>query len=191
MKTRAFPVAVGALVATALLAAACGSTSSSSAGATSGPSGSSTSVAAPTTSMNIVQIAQSNSDLSTLVAAVQAAGLVNTLEGPGPFTVFAPTNAAFAALPPGTLQTLLQPANKAALTSILTYHAVAGALKAADVMPGMVMTVNGATFTVTSTGGKLFITDGKGNVAHIVTTDIVASNGVIHVIDAVLLPPTQ
>lgn len=191
MKTRTFPVAVGALVATALLAAACGSTSSSSAGATSGPSGSSTSVAAPTTSMNIVQIAQSNSDLSTLVAAVQAAGLVNTLEGPGPFTVFAPTNAAFAALPPGTLQTLLQPANKAALTSILTYHAVAGALKAADVMPGMVMTVNGATFTVTSTGGKLFITDGKGNVAHIVTTDIVASNGVIHVIDAVLLPPTQ
>lgn len=191
MKTRTFPVAVGALVATALLAAACGSTSSSSAGTTSGPAGSSTTVAAPTTSMNIVQIAQSNSDFSTLVAAVQAAGLVNTLEGSGPFTVFAPTNAAFAALPPGTLQTLLQPANKAALTSILTYHAVAGAFKAADVMPGVVKTVNGATFTVTSTGGKLAITDGKGNVAHIITTDIVASNGVIHVIDAVLLPPTQ
>jgi uncharacterized surface protein with fasciclin (FAS1) repeats len=150
-----------------------------------------TSAAASTASKNIVQIAESNPDFSTLVSAVSAAGLVSTLEGPGPYTVFAPTNEAFAALPAGTLQTLLEPANKAELTSILTYHVVAGALKAADIMPGAVKTVNGATFTVNDTGGKLTITDGKGNTADIIQTNIIASNGVIHVINAVLIPPAS
>ncbi len=183
--------AVGALLAVSLVAAACGSTPSSSTDTAGAVSVSSTSSAPAAASMNIVQVAQSNKDFSTLVSAVQAADLVTTLEGTGPFTVFAPTNAAFAALPQATLQTLLQPANKATLAGILTYHVVAGDLKAADVKPGSVKTVNGASFTVNSTGGKLTITDGKGNTANIVTTDIMASNGVIHVIDAVLLPPTQ
>jgi uncharacterized surface protein with fasciclin (FAS1) repeats len=147
------------------------------------------STATTTASKNIVQIALGDPDLSTLVSAVKAAGLVSTLEGPGPYTVFAPTNTAFAALPAGTLQTLLQPANKAELTSILTYHVVAGALRAADIMPGAVKTVEGATFTVNDSGGKLSITDGKGNIARIIQTNIIASNGVVHVINAVLIPP--
>jgi len=171
-----------AVLGVGLLASACSSNSNSS---------SSAAAATETASKNIVAIAKSDPNLSTLVAAVQAGGLVSTLEGPGPYTVFAPTNAAFAALPAGTLQTLLQPANKAMLDSILTYHVVPGALKAADVVPGEVKTVNGATFTVNSTNGQLTITDGKGNTAKIVQTDIVASNGVVHVINAVLLPPSQ
>ena len=185
MKTRKIPLAVAAVLAVGMLAAACGSSSSSA----SSPTSSTTPAA--TASKNIVQIAESNRDFSTLVSAVKAAGLVSTLEGSGPFTVFAPTNAAFAALPAGTLPTLLEPANKAMLARILTYHVVPGALKADRIMPGAVKTVNGATFTVTSAGGKLTITDGKGNTAQIVQTNIVASNGVIHVINAVLLPPSQ
>jgi uncharacterized surface protein with fasciclin (FAS1) repeats len=185
MKTRKTTLAIAACLAVGLLAGACSSTSSSSSAM------STTTSAVATASKNIVQIAESNPDFSTLVSALSAAGLVSTLEGPGPFTVFAPTNAAFAALPAGTLQTLLEPANKAELTSILTYHVVAGDLKAADIMPGAVKTVNGATFTVNDTGGKLTITDGKGNTANIIQTNIVASNGVIHVINAVLIPPAS
>jgi uncharacterized surface protein with fasciclin (FAS1) repeats len=190
MKTRKTLLAIAALLAVGMLAAACGSSSSSASPPTSSTAPTST-PSASTASKNVVQIAESNPDFSTLVSAVQAAGLVSTLEGSGPFTVFAPTNAAFAALPSGTLATLLEPANKAMLAKILTYHVVSGALKADQIMPGAVKTVNGATFTVNSAGGKLTITDGKGNTAQIVQTNILASNGVIHVINAVLLPPAQ
>lgn len=135
-------------------------------------------------------------DHTTLVAAVKAAGLVETLKGPGPFTVFAPTNAAFAALPAGTVDTLLKPENKAMLTSILTYHVVPGKLDAAalskEVMAGKGMaklkTVAGGTLTVKSTGGKVTVTDEKGDVATVTIADVIQSNGVIHVIDKVMLP---
>jgi uncharacterized surface protein with fasciclin (FAS1) repeats len=144
----------------------------------------------PATDATIVDIAASNPEFSTLVTAVKAAGLAETLAGPGPFTVFAPTNDAFAKLPAGTVETLLEPANKDQLTSILTYHVVPAELMAADVTAGDVKTVNGAKFTV-STDGGVVITDGNGGSAKVVKTDIVASNGVIHVIDAVLLPPSS
>jgi len=183
MKTRKITLSVVALLAAGLMAAACSSTSSSSS-----PS---TTAVTQVATKNIVQIAVGDPDLSTLVTAVKAAGLVSTLEGPGPYTVFAPTNAAFAALPAGTLHSLLEPANKAALVSILTYHVVAGDLKSADIMPGPVKTVNGATFRVNDSDGMLTITDGKGNTARIIQTNIVASNGVIHVINAVLIPPAS
>jgi uncharacterized surface protein with fasciclin (FAS1) repeats len=136
----------------------------------------------------IVEIAAGNADFSTLVSAVQAAGLAETLSGEGPFTVFAPTNEAFAKLPAATLQSLLEPANKETLTKILTYHVVAGQVMAADVEPGEVVTVEGQPFTVDVDGSNLYIVDGKGNRAQVVTTDIEASNGVIHVIDTVLIP---
>jgi uncharacterized surface protein with fasciclin (FAS1) repeats len=141
-----------------------------------------------TASMDIVDTASAAGDFTTLVTAVEAAGLVDTLKGEGPFTVFAPTDAAFAALPEGTLDTLLDPANQDDLSSILTYHVVEGSVMAADVQPGPVTTVNGAAFTVDTSDG-VTITDGQGGQANVVTTDIETSNGVIHVIDAVLLPP--
>jgi len=132
----------------------------------------------------IAGIAAGNPDFSTLVTAVTAAGLVETLSGPGPFTVFAPTNAAFAALPAGTVEGLL--ADIPALTNVLTYHVVPGAVMAADLTEGMTAaTVQGANVTFTLDGGA------KINGVNIVTTDIVASNGVIHVIDAVILPPAN
>jgi uncharacterized surface protein with fasciclin (FAS1) repeats len=139
----------------------------------------------------VVGIAASNPDFSTLVAAVSAAGLADTLSGPGPFTVFAPTNEAFAKLPAGTVDTLLTPANKQQLAAILAYHVVPAAVMAKDVKPGTVETVNGATFTVAVEDGTVTLTDGKGNEAKVITTDVAASNGVIHVIDAVLLPPAS
>ena len=139
----------------------------------------------------IVDIAASNPDLSTLVAAVKAAGLADTLSGPGQFTVFAPTNEAFAKLPAGTLDGLLKPANMQQLAGILTYHVLPATVMAKDVKPGAVKTVNGATFTVATENGNVILTDGQGNKAKVIKTDIVASNGVIHVIDAVLLPPTK
>jgi uncharacterized surface protein with fasciclin (FAS1) repeats len=169
-----------AAAAAGVLLAACGSANASS------PMASATT--APTVSQNIVQVASSNPDFSTLVAAVKAAGLVDTLSGPGPFTVFAPTNEAFAALPAGTLSSLLKPENKSTLSGILTYHVVSGSVYAKDVKAGAVMTVNGAKFTVSVDNGSVVITDAKGNKAKIIKTDIAATNGVIHVIDAVLLP---
>jgi uncharacterized surface protein with fasciclin (FAS1) repeats len=181
MKLRKLSLILATTLVAGALATACSSTSSSS------PT--TTKPAMPTTPKNIVQIAASNPDFSTLVKAVTAGGLVSTLEGPGPFTVFAPTNEAFAKLPTSTLSSLLQPANKSALDSILTYHVVSGAVKAAEIMPGQpIKTVNGANLTVNSTNGKLTITDAAGNTCNIVKTDIIASNGVIHVIDCVLLP---
>lgn len=131
----------------------------------------------------VVAIAASNADFSTLVAAVKAADLVDTLNGAGPFTIFAPTNAAFDKLPKGTVEDLLKPENKAKLASILTYHVVGGKVMAADVKSGMVKTVQ---------GGELDVKAGEGGVtvdgAKVVKTDIVGSNGVIHVIDSVVLP---
>jgi uncharacterized surface protein with fasciclin (FAS1) repeats len=138
---------------------------------------------------DIVALASGNQDLSTLVSAVQAADLVATLQGEGPFTVFAPTNAAFAALPEGTLDTLLQPANKDQLSGILTYHVVAGDITSDKLSDGQVVeTVNGEKLTVNVRDGKVTITDAKGGTATVVTADVDASNGVVHVIDAVLLP---
>lgn len=138
---------------------------------------------------DIVALASATPDLSTLVSAVQAAGLVETLQGDGPFTVFAPTNAAFSALPEGTLDTLLQPENKDQLSSILTYHVVAGKVTSDQLQDGQVVkTVNGADLTVNVRDGKVTVTDAKGGVATVTTADVDATNGVVHVIDAVLLP---
>jgi uncharacterized surface protein with fasciclin (FAS1) repeats len=121
---------------------------------------------------------------NTLVAAVKAAGLVDTLKGPGPFTVFAPTDEAFAKLPPGTLENLLKPENKEKLQKILTYHVVAGSLMATDVVKlRSAKTVEGGSLTIKAAGGGVMV-----NNAHVRKTDITASNGVIHVIDTVLLP---
>ena len=138
---------------------------------------------------DIVDIASGDPDFSTLVAALQAAGLVDTLKGPGPFTVFAPTNAAFAALPAGTLDTLLLPENKDTLVSILTYHVVPGQITSGDVLGTRrsVATVNGATVDVNGIVGK-FDSAVKVNDANVIQADIFAANGVIHAIDKVLLP---
>ncbi len=134
--------------------------------------------------MNIVETAVSNGSFKTLVAAVTAADLVATLSGPGPFTVFAPVDAAFAALPAGTVESLVKPENKGQLTGILTYHVVAGKVLSTDLSDGMkAKTVNGAEITITIADGKV-----KVNGAHVVLADVATSNGVIHVIDGVLLP---
>jgi uncharacterized surface protein with fasciclin (FAS1) repeats len=132
---------------------------------------------------DIVDIAAGNDDFSTLVAAVKAGGLVDTLKGDGPFTVFAPTNEAFAKLPEGTVESLLKPENKDKLVSILTYHVVPGKVMAADVASGDVSTVNGQKATIAVADGKVSIDN-----AGVVATDIEGSNGVIHVIDTVILP---
>ena len=130
---------------------------------------------------DIVDTAASAGQFNTLVKAVQAAGLVDTLKGPGPFTVFAPTDEAFAKLPAGTLEGLL--ADKQKLAQVLTYHVVPGKVVAADVKPGAVKTVQGQALNVTTTMGAVMVDD-----ARVTKTDIMASNGVIHVIDAVVLP---
>jgi uncharacterized surface protein with fasciclin (FAS1) repeats len=138
---------------------------------------------APAEEQDIVAIASGNEDFSTLVAAVAAAGLVEVLQGEGPFTVFAPTNDAFAALPAGLVDKLLLEENKDVLVKILTYHVVSGAVLAADVTAGEVPSVEGQNITVTTEGGVMV------NNANVIATDVIASNGVIHVIDAVILPP--
>lgn len=138
---------------------------------------------ADTSDKTVVEIAAGNDDFSTLVAAVKAAGLAETLSGDGPFTVFAPTNEAFAKLPEGTVETLLKPENKEKLAAVLTYHVVAAKVMAADVKAGKVATVNGAEATIAVKDGAVMI-DG----AKVVTTDIVGKNGVIHVIDTVIMP---
>jgi uncharacterized surface protein with fasciclin (FAS1) repeats len=145
---------------------------------------------------DVVDVAVGSPAHTTLVAAVKAAGLVETLKGKGPFTVFAPTNDAFAKLPAGTVESLLKPENKAALAGILTYHVVAGKLDSKAVVAAIkagngkaeVKTVNGGTLTVSLDGAKVKITDAKGNSAYVTAVDLNATNGVIHVIDAVLLP---
>ncbi len=154
----------------------------------------STVLAQSATPGTIVDVASANKDFSTLVTAIKAAGLTETLAGKGPFTVFAPTNAAFEKLPKGTLETLLKPENKMQLTDILTYHVVSGKVMAADVVKldgKMAKTVNGAEVKVKLGTDK----DGKATVmvndSLVTTTDIAASNGVIHVIDTVLMPPKK
>ena len=140
-------------------------------------------------SKNIVENAVNSKDHTTLVAAVKAAGLVPTLESKGPFTVFAPTNAAFGKLPAGTVETLVKPENKATLTKILTYHVVPGRLEASDLTDGKVLkTVEGEQITVKSEGGKISLTDEKGGTSRVTIADVNQSNGVIHVVDTVLMP---
>jgi uncharacterized surface protein with fasciclin (FAS1) repeats len=130
---------------------------------------------------DIVDTAKSAGTFDTLVTAVEAAGLVDTLKGTGPFTVFAPTDAAFAKIPKAKLDALLK--DKAALAKVLTYHVVSGKVMAADVKPGKVKTVEGASLTIKAKGGKVMVEK-----AHVTKTDIAADNGVIHVIDTVLMP---
>ncbi len=139
---------------------------------------------------NIVENAVNSKDHTTLVAAVQAAGLVETLSGAGPFTVFAPVNAAFEALPAGTVDTLLKPESKDMLTNVLTYHVVAGKLSGAELMKGPVnmTTVSGDALTAQMDGDQLVITDESGKSAMVTIADVNQSNGVIHVIDRVLMP---
>lgn len=148
-------------------------------------------------SETIVQVAQGNPNFSTLVTAVQSAGLGDTLSGAGPFTVFAPTNAAFEEVPQATRDELLSPAGQEDLSNILTYHVVSGetnaaaltqAIEAAGAEGHTLTTVNGATLTATLEGGNVILTDEAGNEATVTQTDVDASNGVIHAIDAVLMP---
>jgi uncharacterized surface protein with fasciclin (FAS1) repeats len=164
--------------ASVLLLSACGSDGSTS---------DTTVAAADETEMTtevgtIVEVAIGNENFSTLVTAITAAGLGDALSGEGPFTVFAPTNEAFEALPAGLLEKLLLPENKEVLTKILTYHVVEGKVMAADVAAGDVETLEGSTFTIATEGGVMV------NTANVTTTDVPASNGVIHIIDAVLVP---
>jgi uncharacterized surface protein with fasciclin (FAS1) repeats len=177
--------AVGFLSSTALLPAAAMEKTVNVGGAAMYPS------------KNIIQNAVNSKDHTTLVAAVKAAGLVDTLQGAGPFTVFAPTNTAFGKLPAGTVEGLVKPENKATLTKILTYHVVPGRLTAAALMKSVkegggmahLKTVEGEDLMVKQAGpGKLSVTDAKGDVSWITIADVLQSNGVIHVVDTVLLP---
>ena len=145
---------------------------------------------------NIIENAVNSKDHTTLVAAVKAAGLVDTLSGPGPFTVFAPTNAAFDRLPAGTVDTLLKPENKGTLTAVLTYHVVAGRITSGQLIKlinaghgkAVVTTVSGAKLTAKKMGKNIVLVDAKGGVATVTTANVMQSNGVIHVINRVLLP---
>ncbi len=158
-----------------------------------------TEVKAPTvepTTPNIVGVAAGNDSFTTLVAAVKAAGLVETLSGEGPFTVFAPTNEAFDKLPEGTVESLLTPESKEALTGILTYHVVSGKFEAAAVIEAInandgkftVPTVQGGSIDLSLNDGKVMLTDAKGGTSTVVIADVAASNGVIHALDTVVMP---
>ena len=147
---------------------------------------------AMTADKNIVQNAMGAKSVSTLVAAVSQAGLVETLSGPGPFTVFAPTNAAFEKLPKGAVEGLMKPESKAKLAGVLTYHVIAGRLVAADLKDGQELTtVNGAKLKVTVKDGKVMIGNGKDAPATVQIADVISSNGVTHVIDSVILPAAK
>ena len=147
-------------------------------------------------SRTIVENAVNSRDHTTLVAAVKAAGLAETLSGPGPFTVFAPTNSGFAKLPAGTVDTLLQPANRGTLQSVLTYHVVPGRVTAAELIEmieagggeARLTTVQGGVLTARMMGGRVMLVDGKGGMAHVTQADVMQSNGVVHVTDAVSIP---
>ena len=193
MRTRSLPVKLGAVtIAAALTLAACGSDDEATSDvtdtteqATEAPE---TTEAPAEASETIVDIAAGNEDFSTLVTAVTEAELVETLSGEGPFTVFAPTNEAFDALPDGTLDTLLEDPT-GDLASILTYHVVPSVAMSTDLTDGMeVETVNGETLTIGVSDEGVTVTDATGNTVNVVTADLEASNGVIHVIDGVLLP---
>lgn len=145
---------------------------------------------------DIIDNAVNSKDHTTLVAAVKAAGLVETLKGKGPFTVFAPTNSAFNALPAGTVETVLRPENKAMLTKVLTYHVVAGKMDSKAIMKAikkgngraMLTTVSGDTLTASMSGNTLVLTDEKGGMSRVTIANVKQSNGVIHVVDTVLMP---
>jgi len=191
---RILPLA--AVLAIALTTAACGNDDTETGAAAAAPASSSATATpspSPSESMagsDIVDTAVAAGDFTTLAAALEAAGLVETLKGEGPFTVFAPTDAAFAKLPAGTVETLLKDP-KGDLTQILTYHVVPGKVLAADVVKldgQKVTTVQGGDLTVGVDGDKVSLTDAAGNTVNVTATDIEASNGVIHVIDGVLMP---
>jgi uncharacterized surface protein with fasciclin (FAS1) repeats len=145
---------------------------------------------------DVVDVAMGSKDNTTLVAAVKAADLVTTLKGKGPFTVFAPSNSAFDKLPKGTVENLLKPESKKALVNLLTYHVVAGSLKATDVLAAIkagngkavVKTIQGENLTASLENGKVILTDAKGGKATVTATDLAGSNGVVHVIDTVVMP---
>ena len=182
MRHTKIAVAAAAVLAITTLAA-CGSSASSSSTSSAPAAASSTPASsAPAAAGTIVDVAAANPDFTTLVAAVKAAGLAETLSGPGPFTVFAPTNEAFAKLPAGLVDKLLLPANKDVLAKILTYHVVASKVMAADVKPGKVAIVEGGEITLDTANGVTV------NGAKVTAADVAASNGVIHVIDTVLVP---
>ena len=198
MKSKFF--AAAAAMGAALFASACGPTETASTPEAAAPAAEQTMMvggAEMFPSRNIIENAVNSQDHTTLVAAVQAAGLLETLSGAGPFTVFAPTNAAFAKLPPGTVETLTQPANRPALTRILTYHVVPGRVTAADLVAQIqagggratLTTAQGAALTATQAGGNVVITDAAGGTAIVTIADVLQSNGVIHVVDTVLMPP--
>ena len=184
MKYKTFGLVMAATLAAAAPAIASASADPMAGAATIAPS------------KTIVETSAGSPDHTTLVAAVKAAGLVDTLSSAGPFTVFAPVNAAFAKLPAGTVETLLKPENKATLTKILTYHVVAGKVSAAELI-GMInagggkatlTTVSGGKLTAAIMGGKVMLTDEKGGMATVTQADLIGTNGVIHVTDAVSLP---
>lgn len=180
---KAIPKVLAGTAAALLLFTGCSSSSDSS--SDSSPTAAATSAPADQASAanDIASVAIATPDLSTLVTALKAAGLVETLQGPGPFTVFAPTNDAFAALPEGVLDKLVKPENKDALTKVLTYHVLSGNVPSSDVKEGTVTTLEGSDIKITTV-------DGVGvNDAKVVMADVKADNGVVHVIDAVLLPP--
>ena len=189
----------GLVAASALVLAACNSSADEAATTTEASAESTASAASaetPAASGTIVEVAQGNADFSTLVSAVQAAGLVETLNGAGPFTVFAPTNAAFEKIPAETLQGLLTPEQRDTLTAVLTYHVVSGRVDAATLIEQIqagggsatVTTVQGGELTARVVEGGVVLPDAAGNESRVVQTDVTASNGVIHAIDTVVMP---
>ncbi len=183
---KVLPIAALALAA-GLALAGCSSSADSTSATSAAPSptmAASEAAAAPAAAGDIIDIASTTKGFSTLAAAVTAAGLVDTLKGTGPFTVFAPTDAAFAALPAGILDALLLPENRDALIKILKYHVVAGAVMSGDITDGQVATLEGQKVTLSTDNGNYYVEAGT-----VVQADVVGSNGVIHAIDVVLLPP--
>jgi uncharacterized surface protein with fasciclin (FAS1) repeats len=178
----AFAVTIAAVSLSACSSSDTASSETSAAATPAATSAPAASSSAPAAAGTIVEVASANPDFSTLVAAVKAAGLVETLNGAGPFTVFAPTNEAFSALPAGLLDKLLLPANKKSLTKILTYHVIPAKVMAADVTAGKVATAEGSKVTIATADGV------KVDKATVTATDVEATNGVIHVIDQVLVP---
>jgi len=187
---------VAGVAAAALFAGACSPAEDAAPAADATPAAAQDGADTMTANRTIVETAANSPDHATLVAAVTAAGLVETLSGPGPFTVFAPTDAAFAKLPAGTVDSLVQPANKATLTKILTYHVVAGRVSAAQLIEQInagggraaLTTVEGGTLTASLQGDSVILTDEMGGTATVIQADLAQSNGVIHVTDAVSMP---
>ncbi|NWK55560.1 fasciclin domain-containing protein [Verrucomicrobiaceae bacterium N1E253] len=184
VKTACVTLFASSFITTASLAGGCGGSGGETAAHKNSAKQSTVMTASSTSNQqNLVSIAAGNKDFSTLVAAAKAAGLVEALSGDGPFTIFAPTNDAFAKLPEGTVESLLKPENKEKLTKILTYHVVPGKVMAADVKAGEAKTLEGSTLDIGVKEGTVTVDKAK-----VIKTDIVGSNGVIHVIDQVILP---